>query len=199
MSASDQAKFPHNPTFVRLGKKVWFTLEHSQRARGVDEALDEGLSRAKEENDEIAQLGLAWMGVGKFDERRVWSDDQWVAFLRTWKHKAGYVFMEGATDEEKRLCNSYTIYWTFYACLPKLPKGDYPDGFDMVKAEEKVEGLLAEFEDRLGDPLLQCRRCKKCALGKKLMRCSRCQSSFYCSRECQRKDWTRHKKVCKQI
>mmetsp|Transcript_1462 Transcript_1462/g.3072 ORF Transcript_1462/g.3072 Transcript_1462/m.3072 type:complete len:200 (-) Transcript_1462:23-622(-) len=198
MSASDQAKIPHNPTFVRLGKKVWFTLEHSQRARGVDEVLDEGLSRAKAENDDIAQFGLAWMGVGDFDDRRTWNDNQWIAFLRTWQHKANYVFMGAATDEEKKLCNSYTMYFTFYAALPELPGGYCPDGFDMAMAKDKVESLLDEFEDCLGDPLLQCNQCKKCALGKKLMRCTRCQSAVYCCRECQKKDWKRHKKVCKQ-
>lgn len=26
--------------------------------------------------------------------------------------------------------------------------------------------------------------------------CSGCQTAYYCSRECQRKDWKSHKKMC---
>ena len=29
--------------------------------------------------------------------------------------------------------------------------------------------------------------------------CSRCQLVSYCSRECQKKDWKTHKKVCKTL
>lgn len=195
MSTSDQAKLPHNPTFVRLGKAVWFTLEHSQRARGAGAALEEGLSNAKDENDEIALMGLAWMQVGEFEDRRSWSDEQWVAFLRAWQHKSGYVFGDHADEEEKVLIDAYTMYWTFYAALPKVPEGA-PDNVDIKRAEAMVNIILRQFEERLGDPLLQCNWCKKCALGKRLLRCSRCQSAFYCDADCQKKDWKMHKKAC---
>ena len=80
MSVGDEAKRPHNETFVRLGRSVWFTLEHSQRARGAGSQLDEGLSHAKKENDEISRMGLSWMGVGDFGKSHycvamcIWSD-----------------------------------------------------------------------------------------------------------------------------
>jgi len=32
---------------------------------------------------------------------------------------------------------------------------------------------------------------------KKLLSCARCKVTFYCSRKCQRKDWKKHKKICK--
>lgn len=43
---------------------------------------------------------------------------------------------------------------------------------------------------------------KECALcdnrrRKKLEVCSQCYSIFYCGKKCQRRDWSRHKKVCK--
>lgn len=196
MSPGDEAKRPHNETFVRLGRSVWFTLEHSQRARGAGSQLDEGLSHAKKENDEISRMGLSWMGVGDFEKRREWSTQEWIAFLRSWQHKANCVFVGHATPEEQKLINMYTIYFTYYACLPNEPEGFRPEGHNMAKALQDVDEQLDEFKERLGDPMLQCNRCKKCALGRKLMRCSRCQLAYYCDVECQKKDWKKHKKLC---
>lgn len=34
--------------------------------------------------------------------------------------------------------------------------------------------------------------------GSSLLRCVRCRSQWYCSRECQRKDWRKHKYICYQ-
>ncbi|KAI0077804.1 zf-MYND-domain-containing protein [Panus rudis PR-1116 ss-1] len=45
----------------------------------------------------------------------------------------------------------------------------------------------------------QMRRCTTCytaAADKPLKACSRCKSAAYCSRECQKKDWPRHKPAC---
>jgi hypothetical protein len=33
----------------------------------------------------------------------------------------------------------------------------------------------------------------------KLLKCSRCEKEFYCSKECQRSDWKRHKQVCDSV
>lgn len=35
--------------------------------------------------------------------------------------------------------------------------------------------------------------------GKKLRYCSRCEMVLYCSRECQKTDWKRHKKDCAKL
>ncbi|CAM9482521.1 unnamed protein product [Hapterophycus canaliculatus] len=43
------------------------------------------------------------------------------------------------------------------------------------------------------------RRSSKCAICGKTgqsMQCARCRSVCYCSKECQRKDWKRHKSAC---
>ena len=39
--------------------------------------------------------------------------------------------------------------------------------------------------------------CKKCKKPCKALKCSRCQKATYCSRECQKADWKRHKADCK--
>ncbi|XP_042542124.1 egl nine homolog 1 [Dipodomys spectabilis] len=38
--------------------------------------------------------------------------------------------------------------------------------------------------------------CELCGKMENLMRCGRCRSSFYCSKEHQRRDWKKHKLVC---
>ena len=49
------------------------------------------------------------------------------------------------------------------------------------------------------DPrVMECWNCGKTAveLGKKLVACSRCSKALYCSRECQKEDWTHHRRFC---
>lgn len=38
--------------------------------------------------------------------------------------------------------------------------------------------------------------CELCGKMENLLRCGRCRSSFYCSKEHQRRDWKKHKLVC---
>ncbi|XP_051957120.1 egl nine homolog 1b [Xyrauchen texanus] len=40
--------------------------------------------------------------------------------------------------------------------------------------------------------------CELCGKMEKLMKCGRCRSSFYCSKEHQKQDWKKHKRVCKE-
>ena len=42
----------------------------------------------------------------------------------------------------------------------------------------------------------QCNYCKTEETDKKIYRCSRCHFAKYCSVDCQRKDWSEHKKIC---
>ncbi|XP_073681727.1 egl nine homolog 1b [Garra rufa] len=40
--------------------------------------------------------------------------------------------------------------------------------------------------------------CELCGKMENLMKCGRCRNSFYCSKEHQRQDWKKHKRVCKE-
>ena len=133
-------------------------------------------------------MGLSWMGVGDFEKRREWSTLEWIAFLRSWQHKANSVFVGHATPEEQKLINMYTIYFTYYACLPNEPEGFRPEGHNMAKALKDVDDLLDEFKECLGDPLLQC--------GEEIDEMQSMSLAFYCDVECQKKDWKKHKKLC---
>ena len=52
---------------------------------------------------------------------------------------------------------------------------------------EKIKELQEEFI---------CTVCQK--KHEKMKKCSQCKNAYYCSRECQVKDWKKHKKVCKK-
>jgi hypothetical protein len=41
-------------------------------------------------------------------------------------------------------------------------------------------------------------RCNQCAKGACTLSCARCRLAWYCSTECQREDWPRHNRWCKQ-
>ena len=46
--------------------------------------------------------------------------------------------------------------------------------------------------------------CNKCgstrsSLGEALLSCARCKTTFYCGKECQKKDWSKHRLQCKKI
>jgi hypothetical protein len=40
--------------------------------------------------------------------------------------------------------------------------------------------------------------CSTCLKKGILKRCSKCKKVFYCSKECQKKDWNFHKTICKK-
>jgi len=46
----------------------------------------------------------------------------------------------------------------------------------------------------------QCAKCgKEQYLVGRLKKCTVCQKTYYCSRECQKSDWKRHKKICRTL
>jgi hypothetical protein len=48
--------------------------------------------------------------------------------------------------------------------------------------------------------LVKCAKCKTLEKSEKqFKKCARCGFVFYCSKVCQKNDWSNHKKICKQI
>jgi hypothetical protein len=201
-NSKEDAQAPYKSTFVRLGRAVWFTLESANRADPKRaKRLERMLQQVGNQLQQISSMGVCWMMVGDWSNRRDWNDDEWVAFLRTFPNYAGQVFMEEEEDmpvpeEEKRLCQAFLSYFSFYACLPETPENT-PEGVTMEVAGDRVDELLKGFQARLGVPLTTCDVCGKCALGHKMKRCGRCKQAFYCSRECQETGWRKgHKSNC---
>jgi hypothetical protein len=64
-----------------------------------------------------------------------------------------------------------------------------------IKNAEKKYGLIS---DTVGAVRIV-RKCgnNNCSASRGCKRCSRCRSIYYCSRECQEKDWVNHKPKCK--
>ena len=63
-------------------------------------------------------------------------------------------------------------------------------------------GTLVNLMDAVKEMIKQ-PRCEGCALtertlGTKLFTCARCKKVMYCSRECQKDDWKKHKSMCKK-
>jgi hypothetical protein len=66
-----------------------------------------------------------------------------------------------------------------------------------LRHEGSVEGVLEVEKTKQRVALQNCSGCgrSESAMGE-FKTCTRCESVFYCCRECQRKDWKAHKKTC---
>jgi len=82
------------------------------------------------------------------------------------------------------------------------------DDFDidnpLVEDNEEIPELVLKIEPKKldfvdfeneEDPYLRL-PCMKCRKNSTTQRCANCKSVYYCSRECQKKDWKSHKKHC---
>ena len=71
--------------------------------------------------------------------------------------------------------------------------GVFPEASPMFETfhETKRLGLL--------DRRVECDQCKKMIFKKECKRCSVCSVGWYCSKECQKTAWAKHKKVCQSI
>ncbi|KAK7090338.1 uncharacterized protein [Littorina saxatilis] len=70
-----------------------------------------------------------------------------------------------------------------------------PTAADDRKATEEA---LAEGSDHdASSPLLTCKKCGRHA--REMKRCGKCEEVTYCSRDCQRGDWTAHKVTCQTV
>lgn len=64
-------------------------------------------------------------------------------------------------------------------------------------AGSRSTASAASTEPPTSGRLATCKNCDKTeVMGDIFKRCARCRDVFYCSRECQRIDWTQHKLVC---
>jgi len=64
----------------------------------------------------------------------------------------------------------------------------------MIQQSKALTNAIKNFQIAQ-DPEKVCNACYEAIDGKK--RCSRCRAVYYCSAECQKEDWTKHKKTCK--
>ncbi|CAI8000766.1 Zinc finger MYND domain-containing protein 10 [Geodia barretti] len=65
---------------------------------------------------------------------------------------------------------------------------------DVQRVQELAKGWVSTF----GEQFLEPSTCAVCG-GEAMKRCSRCRVEWYCSRECQVKDWKRHKPICQEL
>ena len=59
---------------------------------------------------------------------------------------------------------------------------------------------LKKFNDRLNELYIKLKhkaKCSNCDKPNSNLKCSKCKLVFYCSKECQVKDWSTHKLLCK--
>ncbi|XP_023267079.1 putative protein MSS51 homolog, mitochondrial isoform X2 [Seriola lalandi dorsalis] len=89
--------------------------------------------------------------------------------------------------------------------LNKLNMKDY--GQYRAAVEGKAKGIsfrnYKEMFQRIEETFKFCTGCNKLpdhlAKGQTLKRCVKCLNVYYCTKDCQKKDWPQHKKVCKML
>lgn len=83
------------------------------------------------------------------------------------------------------------------ACNPRLGKQStaklMAEGGQQIILQTIFGYMTAE---RTNQPINICLNCFQ--TGYDFKRCSRCKIAYYCSQDCQRKDWTRHSRECAQ-
>ncbi|KAM4524593.1 putative protein MSS51 homolog, mitochondrial isoform 1-T1 [Odontesthes bonariensis] len=89
--------------------------------------------------------------------------------------------------------------------LNKLNMKDYGEYRAAVQGEPKGISFrnYKEMFQRMEDTFKFCTGCSKLsehlAEGQTLKRCVKCLNVYYCTKDCQRKNWPQHKKVCKML
>jgi len=71
--------------------------------------------------------------------------------------------------------------------------GVYNTACTLIKHMKYDKAELVEVEDMLKKPTHKCDVCKTATT----KACARCKTSYFCSAECQKSAWKKHKKVCK--
>lgn len=71
---------------------------------------------------------------------------------------------------------------------------------ELVRQEEEIEKQKEEEKRKRNESNNNNnRRCNFCNMPDPQFKCVKCKTTFYCSKECQKADWKKHKKVCKSI
>uniref|UniRef100_A0A8C9SBR7 MSS51 mitochondrial translational activator n=1 Tax=Scleropages formosus TaxID=113540 RepID=A0A8C9SBR7_SCLFO len=89
--------------------------------------------------------------------------------------------------------------------LDKLKMKDYSDYRDALEGKRKGLAFHSykEMFRNMEETFMFCVSCRKlpCHLseGQTLKRCAKCLNVYYCGKECQKEDWPKHKKFCKQL
>ncbi|KAI0373629.1 ankyrin [Pilatotrama ljubarskyi] len=115
-----------------------------------------------------------------------------------WRDRFGSVALFGAFQNNS--IDAIEVLMEFGARLD-IPDADghTPDSF-FVKCGPRVTAVIQKWKrKRAGsaNPLDEdsCAVCQKSEV--QLKRCTRCLSTWYCSRDCQKSDWKSHKRTCK--
>jgi hypothetical protein len=139
----------------------------------------------------LDMTSFEWRGVSIHNSRLLSSDLKQLQFIQSSDPKQCYII--GLAENELRiftLSNLNSIPGSFTKALSakKLLSKKRTAGYKIQKAQEVSVR-----------PLRTCAACRMLeSPGITFQCCSRCHVPFYCSRECQRKDWKRgHKQQCR--
>ena len=64
--------------------------------------------------------------------------------------------------------------------------------------KEELDSLMKLYGSNVYEQFMEDPKCGCCG-EPATQRCSKCKSVWYCSRECQLKDWKAHKEMCKML
>jgi hypothetical protein len=81
-------------------------------------------------------------------------------------------------------------YYCSRGCREEAREAHRPDC--LIHQEERQERREKKAKQ------VTCDTCKKRSSYTKMKKCSRCRSATYCSVECQKQDWNRHKATCQK-
>jgi hypothetical protein len=84
-----------------------------------------------------------------------------------------------------------------YVMMNVIPPGGF---FSTGVGNSAKSAVIKELRDRFHNPNV----CASCSArrgkdGSELLRCAKCKDRRYCSADCQKKHWSIHKKVCRQL
>ncbi|CAI7623202.1 unnamed protein product [Penicillium glandicola] len=151
------------------------------------------------------------------DELHLWKEalPAWTERCRSWSHKSSCEYVKTGTIPlstkfgERVLCScgegSVPIdFMPEFAGWKELAKHSVrmviSPAFPSALVDKPIDlSLFSSASKASREDLNNCQVCgkDKQANGSALMNCSRCHKTKYCSRDCQKTDWKKHKTVCK--